>query len=148
MNHCLTLCLGLALFTVSSAARVVEPPSPPPAPVALTWTQYDSVQMYVGGNGHWEDIQQLAAAHVEAGYSDWRLPTVAEYQAAFQGGSFGSMTPDVNYWWLWASDKPKGPKAWAVKVVTDASGNVIASQSGQAGLFNKGSFLVAKFVRP
>lgn len=151
VRHPLTVLL--VLMAASALGLTSAPSSPRPGddtdqpariPVraaALTWTQNT---YYVGT---WDNAVTEAAAHVEGGFDDWRLPTVAEIQAALQDGSFGQIDPNVNYWYHWTSKK-SGTWAYAARVVSDANGDVIASQSGQVDKILKRSSVHAKFVRP
>lgn len=116
----------------------------PAAPLLLTWTSTDIPST---SGGTWDSYTSLAASWVEGGFSDWRLPTPAEAQAAIAGGTFGAMTPNVTGWYLWTSRR-QGNFATAYEVFSDANGDVIAALSGRTRKELRGSNLRAKFVRP
>lgn len=129
--------------TVSSAhAALAKPPKPP---VVLQWT----TDVHQWDGGQWDGAMAAAAAHVEDGYEDWRLPTVEELQAALQDGSWGlDLPPDqIGHMSHWTS-KSQGQWAWAVTVFLDGDGAPIIEQSGEARKVLKTSrFAGVKFVR-
>jgi len=122
-----------------AAARRPDPSGP------LTWTA--DVQHWYAGD--WNGGMAAAAAHVEGGYDDWRLPTVAELQAAVQDGSWGcGGLPGASLFPHWTSQS-QGTSAWTVRISYDANGCPIPELSGEAVRYFKGSnFWGAKFVRP
>jgi hypothetical protein len=92
---------------------------------------------------------QAAANHVADGFDDWRLPRVAELQAALQDGSWGQDADGgAGVFHHWTS-KSQGIWAWAVIVSRDDAGVPIPAESGSAQKYLKTSnFYGAKFVRP
>ena len=110
------------------------------APPAISWSQP------FPGSWSWAPAKQYAANLVEAGYSDWRLPTRVEYQSAITGGTLPTLIPSSTYFY-WTSEK-QGNKSWYVKIATDAGGAVIPAQSGATGLTIQGSTLIAIGTRP
>lgn len=155
--HTFMVGLGLCLASMmpplddSTVTPQFMPPPGGGGGGSLTWTT--DTQSFPGGN--WDSATQAAAAHVGQGYSDWRLPTVAELQAALQPTSGGGPPP----WGLdllnpggtgrgWTS-RTSGNYAYAVVIATNMDGTVIPSQSGQSVKLLKGSNLArTKFVRP
>lgn len=114
--------------------------------VVTNWSdQFSGTWTWTGATNH-------AAALVEpdpAGFSDWRLPTRAEWQAAVAAGTVGPLTANIspgNY--FWTADTQGANQAWAISIATDANGNVIPGQSGTMKKFTKGSSLYAIAVRP
>lgn len=132
---------------VALSAIVLLPVRPEPVVAAtLSWSQ----DFYVATSSTWTwtGATNHAANLVEGGFSDWRLPTRAEWQAAIQAGTVGPLQPNLpqgNYYW---TADTKGTKAYAITVTTDASGNVIAAQSGQTALLVKTSAIYGVAVRP
>ena len=145
----LTAVAGFSLHIASPA--LAPPPPPPPNPGSLTWTA--DVQHWAGGG--WDLGMETAANHVEGGFSDWRLPKIAELQAALQipPGEDGSWGEDVDggpgVFHHWTSQTQGSWKAWAVLVSRDADGYPIPDESGDADKYNKtANFYGSKFVRP
>lgn len=110
------------------------------APPAISWSQP------FPGSWSWAPAKQYAANLVEAGYSDWRLPTRAEYQSAITGGTLPTLIPSSTLPY-WTSEK-QGNKAWTVKIATDQFGAVIPLQSGATFAWGQGSFIEAIAIRP
>ncbi len=110
------------------------------APPTVSWSQP------FPGSWSWAPAKQYAANLVEAGYSDWRLPTRAEYQFAITGGTLPALTPSSTYFY-WTSEK-QGNKAWVVSIATDAGGAVIPLQSGSASLTSQASTVIGIGIRP
>ena len=147
-----SLLLGSAFSSLydSSNSSVAEIEKPQASSVTLTWTE--DTQGWSGGD--WNGGVAAAASHVEQGFTDWRLPTIQELQAALtiaygQPGSWGQDLRNPggtgNGW----TSKSQGIWAWRVTIAEDANGFVIPSQSGQASKVLKGSnFARTKFVRP
>lgn len=111
-----------------------------PTPVTFSWSQF------FGARATWSQANTHAANLVEGGYSDWRLPTRAEFQAGIQGGTMPALTPDTG-WLYWTSER-QGNRAWVVQIVTDANGQVIPSQSGATSKQLQVSLLASIGVRP
>ncbi len=159
MAICQTFLIGLGLMTGSVLSTFNDPPSALGAPAikdpqacvaTLTWTA--DTQGWPGGD--WDGGVLAAANYTGEGYSDWRLPTVTELQAALQSqnGQPPAWGQDLRnpggITSAWTS-KSQGTWAWRVKVGTDSNGFVIPSQSGAASKVLKGSnFARTKFVRP
>ncbi len=86
-------------------------------------------------------------------YSDWRVPTVRELQAAIADGTIGALIPRnsngspmyAGTVYLWSSES-RGSKGWAVSVTINSSGQVTGG--GTAKLFVKDSASTCFFVRP
>ena len=100
------------------------------------------------GSYTWGGADLTAMNLVEDGHDDWRLPTLAEAQAAIQSGTLGPLVPNLsagNY--IWTSTR-KGNKRYGISVASDSFGNVIPGQSGAAVLFTPGNALLAIAVRP
>jgi len=146
MNASFAMLIGLSILPVSASDPTLDPAAANAACVTLTWSAQDTTQM-TGGSMNWDYATQFAANYSGEGYSDWRLPTAAEYQAAFQNGTSGQWSPNLSSNWVWTS-KGKGVNAVCVKLVTDANGDVLYPQSGQSASYSKSSFIRAKLVRP
>ncbi len=141
--------LSLSLWILSSVAASSAPstssvPGGVASPVAaaatvLTWSEP------VLGNANWQWATNYAASSTEGGFTDWRLPTQAELQAAIQNGTIPHTNNGTGS--RWSSDT-RGNRAWAVLFVVDANGDVIPSQSGQASLILKSSNIRFLMVRP
>ena len=97
----------------------------------------------------WANAQSMFIATLNqqnfGGYSDWRLPTRAEFQSAIQGATLPTLS--VGTYLYWTSEK-QGNRAWAVTIATDANGSVIPSQSGGTSLILQTSFVHAIATRP
>lgn len=111
-----------------------------PSPVVAAWSQP------FGARLTWSQANSTAANLVEGGYTDWRLPTRAELQAAIQSGSLPTLTPNTG-WFHWTSER-QGNRAWVVTLVTDANGDVIPSLSGATSKQLQVSLLAALGTRP
>jgi hypothetical protein len=117
---------GLAPPAPFDAASSTPPPPPGGSASTLTW----SVSPDRGTHAY---AVQYAAALVEGGFSDWRLPTVEELQAAVTDAdpaTFGqAQYPNgSNAYW---SSKTQGKMwAFAIQVVSDANSYPIPAQSG------------------
>ncbi|MFO1078776.1 MAG: hypothetical protein U1E73_13725 [Planctomycetota bacterium] len=131
--------LPRAAWCVPALALFLGAAAPPPVP-ALTWSASEQ------GQYTHSFAVQAATTYTESGIGGWRLPTVAELQAALQNGTFGTITPNAT-WYFWASNTQGAKKAYAVLVASDANGQPIPAQSGTAAVLQKTSFLFAKFVR-
>lgn len=153
-----SLFVGLGLSIAACLAWTSQPAVPTPssaaatavaAPTGLTWTL--DTQGWQGGN--WAGGVTAAANHVEQGYSDWRLPTVPELQAALQipagqPGSWGVDTRNPDGSGRGWTSRSSGPYAYAVTIVK-ANSFVVPAQSGQSTKYLKTSnFASTKFVRP
>lgn len=156
-----SLFVGLGLTIVASLSWTSQPSVPDSgsapavaeaAPTALMWTT--DTQGWPGGT--WDGGVAAAAAYVDkdlGGYTDWRLPTVAELQAALQirDGEPGSWGRDyrnqggtMSGW----TSHSVGRWAYVVSITTDANGYVV-QPTGAARKSLKGSnFARTKFVRP
>ncbi len=134
-----TLLLAASLFlcTLMTPSNVTLAA---PAPVTVSWSQF------FGARGTWPQVNTYAANLVEGGYSDWRLPTRAEFQAAISSGTMPVLTPNTA-WWYWTSET-QGNRAWVVTIVTDANGNAIPSQSGATSKQLQVSLLASIGIRP
>lgn len=162
LSQTLLIGLGLSLasaipvfFGESTSAKLAPLPADeqavPAAYVAtLTWTT--DTQGWYGGD--WAGGVQAAAGYTGDGFSDWRLPTVPELQAALQipngqPGSWGVDTRNPGGSGRGWTSRTSGAWAYAVTIVKDANGAVIPSQSGQSTKYLKTSnFASTKFVRP
>ncbi len=111
-----------------------------PMPVTVSWSQF------FGARATWSQANTYAANLVEGGYSDWRLPTRAEFQTAISGGTMPALTPNTA-WWYWTSER-QGNRAWVVTIVTDANGNVLPAQSGGTSKQLQVSLLASIGIRP
>jgi hypothetical protein len=137
----LAVALSLCSQQLPSSTSVAAPqPSLAVAPLAISWSQF------FGARTTWTQASTYAANLVEGGYSDWRLPTRAELQAAIQGGTLPALTPNTA-WWYWTSEA-QGNRAWVVTIATDANGIAIPSQSGATSKQLKVSLLASIGVRP
>ena len=163
MTLCQALLIGFG-FSFASAIPLVSnlpdahlTPQPAselvaPAPVAVTLTWTADTQGWTGGG--WDGGVQAAADYAGEGFTDWRLPTVTELQAALQipngqPGSWGLDTRNPGGSGRGWTSKTSGQWAYAVTIVKDATGAVIPSQSGQSTKYLKTSnFASTKFVRP
>lgn len=132
-----TLILSAVLFGSLLPSRLDTPAVS--APAAVSWSQP------FAGSWTWSPASQHAAGLVEAGFSDWRLPTRAECQAAIQGGTLPALTSGSFYYW---TSEKQGNRAWAVKITADANGVVIPAQSGTATKLLQTSFVQAIATRP
>ncbi len=159
MTLCQTLLIGLGLWAGSalttlsdSSSRVPDPEIKQPQACVATLTWTTDTQGWIGGD--WAGGVQAAANFTGDGFTDWRLPTVQELQNALQipNGQPGSWGLDLRNpggngrgW----TSRTSGQWAYAVTIVKDASGAVIAAQSGQSNKVLKTSnFASTKFVRP
>lgn len=148
MKLCTKLFVGLGLLAASSALVASPPPPPPPTP--LTWTQLNTYEMN-GANCNWFEARQLAADYVGPGtnnvtYSDWRLPTRAEYQAGITAGITGLWQAST---WRWTSERRGSQQSWCARFAVGTDGVPPQNQTVQYDHFNSTySFISAKFVRP
>jgi hypothetical protein len=108
-------------------------------PPALMWSQP------FPGSWTWSGATSYAASLTEAGFTDWRLPTRTELQAALQANQIAGLLPNGTYG-IWTRDT-RGNRAYAVLVTTDANGTVVPG-SISVGLYLKTSGLLAVAVRP
>lgn len=143
-----TFVAGLGFAALASLAWTSQP-VPAPLPTTLMWTQ--DTQGWLGGD--WNGGMTAAANHVEGGFTDWRLPTVAELQAALQipagqPGSWGVDTRSPDGSGRGWTSRSSGQWAYAVTIVKQGS-YVVPAQSGASAKYLKGSnFASTKFVRP
>ena len=87
-------------------------------------------------------------------YSDWRLPTIAELQAAIADGTIEQLIPRNSLGrpryhgkvYTWSSESRSKKFAWAVTLLIDADGRVIGG--GEPVLFGTSSAFDIWFVRP
>jgi hypothetical protein len=138
--------LVMATATGSSHEEGFRPPPAPPPSGPLMWTA-ESVS---SPGGTWDSYTATAAAWTEGGYTDWRLPTIAELQAAVTDNdpaTFGYWAPNSSSR-PWTSETQGRNYAFTVRIVTDENGYPIPSQSGEVVRVLRGSNLRAKFVRP
>lgn len=133
--HLSVALLASALITPSHSALASLAPPPP----TVSWSQE------FAGSWTWSAAKNQAANLVEGGYSDWRLPTRAEFQSAIQGATLPALSAGTYLYW---TSEKQGNRAWAVTIATDASGNVIPSQSGGTSLILQASFVHAIAIRP
>ena len=156
MTRPLTLALALSVLAAGQVSAAMSPPITPEvssraAPTGAT-AESNLTLMWSSmlGIGTHPNAVAAAAALEEGGYTDWRLPTQAELQAAVTDAdpsTFGQAQPNMdNFWW---SSKTQG-NAWAfgVRVVTDANGYPIPSLSGQVLKTPPRSTLYVRCVRP
>jgi hypothetical protein len=111
-------------------------------PVALTWTAAMPVVTVT-----WDAAESAAAAHVEQGYDDWRLPTIEELQAGIADGTIGTFPPNGGF--ALYSSKRRGHWIWVSHVNADENGVPIPEESGDSvRLPIASTYVGAKFVRP
>jgi len=154
LGHTLFAAFGLtlasSLFGSSDAiASGSSQPLTAPATTGLTWTT--DTQGWPGGD--WNGGMTAAANHVEQGFSDWRLPTIQELQAALQipdgqPGSWGVDTRNPDGSGRGWTSRGQGQWAYAITIFK-ANSFVVPAQSGQSTKVLKTSnFSTTKFVRP
>lgn len=127
----------------SSPAGLTKPPPPPPEP--LIWTE-DSVR---GAYSHtWESAVAAVAAHEEAGYDDWRFPTLDEAIDSLYDGSWGTRPGgDGGRVGYWTADR-RGNWAW-VYIVTFGEGGVPIPELTEARrIWAPSTMAEVKAVRP
>lgn len=145
----LAIAASLAWTGQPTPSTATTPATPIAVPTVLTWTT--DTQGWLGGD--WAGGMTAAANHVEQGFSDWRLPTVQELQAALQipagqPGSWGVDTRNPDGSGRGWTSRSQGQWAYAVTIVK-AGSYVVPSQSGQSTKYLKTSnFASTKFVRP
>lgn len=105
-----------------------------PLPATVSWSQP------FPGSWNWGPAKTYAANLVEGGYSDWRLPTRAEFKPAIQSAALPALTPGTYFYW---TSEKQGTRAWAVTIATDSNGAVIQGQSGATSLVLQSSALHA-----
>lgn len=134
---------AIMLALLASMAIAADAGTPPPV---IQWSQ-----QFPGGAYDWFAATAYAANLVEAGHSDWRLATRAEWQAAIANipnvplGPFQPNIPANNT--FWTADQ-QGQRAWMVYIATDANGYVIQNLSGATIRQLKGSYTYAAAARP
>ena len=141
-----------AILGVAALAFAADPPPPPPGACSLEddgWATADGGCKDLVANKVWslnvvdEEHRTLTwdlavrwcQARVEGGYSDWRLPTIAEGQAAVQH----NIAPHLNTLWYyntWTSQS-RGNKAYNIDL-----------KNATTTLFPKNSGIVTYCVRP
>jgi hypothetical protein len=137
--------IPLMLAAAFVTATLVSSAAPPTAPLAsaISWSSK------FPGTWTWDGANTEAQNWVENGYSDWRLPTVAEIQASITDGSLDvvwNIPGGTNY--LWSSETTGTRYAYAVAINADANGNIIVSKSGAKTKLLRGSSAYGFGVRP
>lgn len=133
--------LALAFAALSALTLLVTQAVSAPAAQGASWSQP------FAGFVTWTAAESHASSLVEAGFSDWHLPTRNQLVGAIQGGALPPMATPVGTYFCWTSEK-KGNKAYAITVTTDANGSVVPSLSGGEVLIQKSSFVCALATRP
>ena len=77
------------------------------------------------GNSTWFFAKQFAADLPEGGFTDWRLPTKAELETAFQHTAANQL-PSANISW---SGTRQGNKAWYVNLSNGSSALILRGSS-------------------
>ena len=136
---------GLAPLAPIDATTTAPVPPPNGTAATLTWSS-------TLGVGTQDNAAQAAAAHVESGFTDWRLPTLEELQAAVTDAdpdTFGQSyyaNQGTGYW----SSKSQG-KMWAFGVLAVSGADFYPIPAQSAGILKvtkPSSTMWVKCVRP
>ena len=153
-----TIALSLSLLAASTLSGEVGPSITPEvssrpdvagAPAESNVTPMWSSTLV--GTATYPYAVAAAAALEEDGYTNWRLPTVEELQAAVTDAdpnTFGQTTPYSAGLFFWTAKKQGNMWAFAVEVATDANGYPIPSLSGRVLKITQTSHVFVKCVRP
>jgi hypothetical protein len=143
-----TMKLALVLTSLLATAVLVEA-APEPAQARLApYASGISWSSKFPGLWTWNGAVSEAASWVENGYSDWRLPTVAEIQASIGDGSLQAVWTDTGTSYIWSSETQGSKYAFSVKIVADSSGVIDVNKSGAKTRMLKGDAIFAHAVRP
>ncbi len=132
----LSVGFGLTVFLTLGAG-------PAAAQTTLMWTQYTDWPDFAT----WEGAIEKAADHSEGGFTDWRMPTLEELQAAAQDGSVGEYHESFRFTGtnsLWSST---GVGRWGWWVMVSWVDGESVPSAGEASKVWKANFSRVKYVR-
>ncbi len=119
---------------------------------AATGLVWSSRNLGEGGNGwYWQSAMGFAEDSTEAGYSDWRLPTIEELQAVIANGAEGHFSWEFNddadnpvypdeqgdfYLDLpyWTSEHNGSKWGWAVRISSGVAEKLFIGASGPSAM--------------
>lgn len=126
------LVAGVALVALTVTAVAL--------PLVSNWSSW------FAGSWDWSSAKTHAADLDEGGFTDWRLPTRADVQAALDSSTLPNIDHSHGSMLIWTSET-RGNKAWTVRIYTDENGVIDYAASGAEELALKTSYLHTIAVR-